>query len=574
MAKRSLTYGIPPHQIKLKENPRLKKAKQIVEDLGEVSREELIGMILRQQEELEFLKSQKAPVKKDIRHFLEAVFGETISNKILVDLSEDVNTIGRPSVLGSSTKQMRHVTPFCFLEQLISTQVLKTKDPKTILNLLVKSAHSIFHYEGICLDVGDFRTINFSPKFHIVKLATELPPSSPSKPTIESTCFLIDKPQEVLLTPTKAKLFSSPSKSSTYKSTHSLFIDHSLEKLQGSIPLHDTNTLTIASELVTRYIFTHYNKQPNTCFPEEGNTTGYEIRLYNTKQTAKTPVGKKYTIVTAEELQGIIVERGIDYVDSRIRIVNNEGAQIKKIVAGIDLLNKIATEAFISDSEEEDVESYNKNYKFQLKLPNNPNADFLEPLNQSLVPGIEAIVNQVVKLLYLAFDYKPLENKVLVYAEEYQENKVITVYPTATGTKTKYYKIEEGSEFREREIKLAKGYNKKVEFRQEEVNYKTLAELAISHVYLSIMSFSGLMLDDMPGKILQAFTKLLSLSYQINYIELSTLVNKLDLTHHKLAEEPSNMTINSSWLVTMEDSAYFETSIPDILGNIISSSDL
>jgi hypothetical protein len=269
------------------------------------------------------------------------------------------------------------------------------------------------------------------------------------------------------------------------------------------------------------------------------------------------------------------VERGIDYVDSRIRIVNNEGAQIKKIVAGIDLLNKIATESFISDPEEEDVESYNENYNFQLKLPNNPNADFLEPLNQSLVSNIEAIVNQVVKLLYLAFDYKPLENKVLVYAEEYQEGKVITVYPTAAGTKTKYYEIEEGSVYREREIKLAKGYNKKVEFRQEEVNYKTLAELAISHVYLSIMSFSGLMLDDMPGKILQAFTTLLSLSYQIDYMEFSTLVDKLDLTHHKLAEERSDMSINSSWLVTVEDSAYFETPFKSILsGDITSSSDL
>jgi hypothetical protein len=81
------------------------------------------------QEELKFLQEKNAELEKalalakkqiaksTIKDYLETIFDIKLDNKILTDfiMDEDKNkfiTLGRPSVIGSSKSQMRHVTPY------------------------------------------------------------------------------------------------------------------------------------------------------------------------------------------------------------------------------------------------------------------------------------------------------------------------------------------------------------------------------------------------------------------------------------------------------------------------------
>ena len=87
--------------------------------------------------------------------FLNTTLDTQVSDKVLVDIrfldkGNEIIFSGRPPVLGSATKQMRHSTPYSFVENMIENRV---KDAISARSLLVSLKDSI---DMVIL----FRTVN------------------------------------------------------------------------------------------------------------------------------------------------------------------------------------------------------------------------------------------------------------------------------------------------------------------------------------------------------------------------------------------------------------------------------
>ena len=85
-----------------------------------------------------------------------------MSQDALVDIiiNDDDNNnqtiiVGRPKLLGSSTKQMRHVTPYSFIEKAIKATINAVDKPKgyqSYINSIVEAIKPLIKSkEGICL---------------------------------------------------------------------------------------------------------------------------------------------------------------------------------------------------------------------------------------------------------------------------------------------------------------------------------------------------------------------------------------------------------------------------------------
>ncbi|MFP3035101.1 MAG: hypothetical protein ACEY3C_06300, partial [Candidatus Tisiphia sp.] len=121
-------------------------------------------------EDLQVLKKQKWY----INNFIEKLFKIDMSQDVLVDIviNDDPNNpcnnqttiVGRPKVLGSSTKQMRHVTPYSFIERVIKemiTQVQGDDDGyETYINNIVEATKPLLkNKQGICLTADQYSKI-------------------------------------------------------------------------------------------------------------------------------------------------------------------------------------------------------------------------------------------------------------------------------------------------------------------------------------------------------------------------------------------------------------------------------
>lgn len=485
------------------------------------------------EEEYNFIKSnvgKRAQIHKEqIHKSLEKILSTQMDGGMLADivLTEEglgiLETVGRPQVEGSSIKQMRHVIPYGFVKRYVDHIVASSRTPTELLeNLKPVLVNFANHDKGLAFKKSDLQHSPLKHKKAFIKESANTVLTSG-----DEKYYLLNSPKKIFspeTTPTKPKQARAE-----YREKNKLSLEHMLEFLINAIPDADENTQTLCAEAMTRLIFTRSNSGEACVFPDEGNTCNYEIRLYPSKQAAEKG-GEGYTMVTTEELNNMPLES----INKCVRIVNNEGYKVRHALEALDKIDKIITRINTSLPSSTQVKEYNQHYNIELKLSSN--VDISDYNTNLFVKGFKDngySAYHIAKLLYASFDFKPLEKTVLAKCSNKIEEK-IEIYPSATGTKTKYYQFTDGKAYRENAIAGAKGYNAKVKFRGEEVDLDLLARKSVEMVDICIRSYDGFKegvqeknhkTEKFSNKILSAFTKLITLDYGIDEGEFQNCID-------------------------------------------------
>lgn len=518
-------------------------------------------------QQLAFLRQENQKLKKqvkknEIHEFLESVLDTGLSKKVLVDVDVegDLIVLGRPSVFGSSKKQMRHVTPYSFVEQLIKTRIASLSSPnfkpiaKDLFKGLSKDIKNFLpHEEGLCLNEEQYKILE--SVFYEDGLPSKLLKTTKNKYYLLNMHDLpTNWDNELVLNPAE---FSEAS--ILYNQKKQKFIEGSLKLLQKAII--DENTYTVACEALTRLIFTLFNQQPYTAFPEEGNSINYEIRLYSNSLDASKPAKKEYIVMKSWEIKQRLDNN--ENLDNRVRVVDNEGPMVQKVIKALRKLYDLAKlinpskndlklfgeqikGLIIKNLEEED--GYNIKYNKPFCLSNNPQfyknytldtiSYKLNLYNQGLNQEnlYEHIPYHVAKQLYIVFDFKPLEADVFVPSIADKEIKV-QVFPSSTGNKKATYSMKTGLFYRaEQENSIRKGdYNNDVSLRTELAEFiNVLAKKVVDHVFISMSSyedFDKLRISSgikYAKAILDKFIDLVALDYDIDGEEFAKLISEFN----------------------------------------------
>lgn len=486
-------------------------------------------------EDLQILKKQKWY----INNFIEKLFKIDMSQDVLVDIviNDDPNNpcnnqttiVGRPKVLGSSTKQMRHVTPYSFIEHAITAMIMQLKDDardKTYINNIMEAIKPLLkNKKGICLTANQYSKVSSD----IVLLDEEYERLKLSTTSNEYHLIYND----VLIERFKNfDDFSQEEKDKAEKDFSTKFekyITYGIKYLTEEIlDLKDVNTVTIVCEGIARIILTLFNQEKYAAFPEEGNSLKEEIRVYQSRNDAENPQNKEYDIYSHAEITAKLNDQTWrSQHDQCIRIVDNEGSIVKKTAKVLKIIDLLVTHKLTSVShktEKEDLEhqkEYNEKYNFKvneqnLKCQDKYNEDI--DINSNLM---DVFQYHIAKHLYSVFDFKPLEQNVLVPKQK--EDDIITVYPSAHGIKTAEYAVHSGEEYRASQYNSRKGYNDDAIFRVDMSNDDTinvLKDKVVNHVIISLLPFKeleiGCVFDEAQcerATILQAFCELVKVRY-------------------------------------------------------------
>ncbi|WP_264686245.1 OTU domain-containing protein [Wolbachia endosymbiont (group B) of Polyommatus icarus] len=432
--------------------------------------------------------------------FLEDLLKIEMSPDVLVDIivdSEDdtkIAVVGRPKVLGSSRKQMRHVIPYSSIKSAIESAVKVKEKGGYILHMknMVEQVMTplIISREGLCLTEGQYdqlrqNNIISSDEHNKFKLTTKTKKGQRNKYHL-----IYDK--EIIETINKEKIFTEEEikKARTgFNARLRKYISHGIDYLTDGLAAEDINTVTIMCEGVARIILTMFNQDIHAAFPEEGNTLSEEIRLYKSQNDAKEPKAKVFDVLLHDEITQEIVG---DY-NLRIRIVNNEGYIVKRTAYALSVLDSLlGTTNINAKKSEKYLDDYNEKCNFTIRAHSQDLDNYNEKINKNNLNDV--LYNHVAKHLYAVFDFKPLERRVLAPRQEGEQN-TIEVYPSATEMRTGKYSIQEGNNYRESQINSAKGYNDKAVFRSEMADKligEILSSKIVSHVIIHLVPYEQL----------------------------------------------------------------------------------
>lgn len=475
-----------------------------------------------------------------INNFIEKLFKIDMSQDVLVDIvinddltnpcNNQTTIVGRPKVLGSSTKQMRHVTPYAFIEHAITATIMQLKDDardKTYINNIMEAIKPLLkNKKGICLTANQYSKVSSD----IVLLDEEYERFKLSTTSNEYHLIYND----VLIE--RFKIFDDFSQAEKDKAEKDFstkfekYITYGMKYLTEEIlDLKDVNTVTIVCEGIARIILTLFNQEKYAALPEEGNSLKEEIRVYQSRNDAEKPQNKEYDIYSHAEITAKLNDQTWrSQHDQCIRIVDNEGSIVKKTAKVLKIIDLLVTHKLTSVShktEKEDLEhqkEYNEKYNFKvneqnLKCQDKYNEDI--DINNNLM---DVFQYHIAKHLYSVFDFKPLEKNVLVPTQK-EDDRTIKVYPSAVGIKTAEYAVQSGEEYRASQYNSRKGYNDDAIFRVEMSNDDTinvLKDKVVNHVIISLLPFKeleiGCIFDDEQcerATILQAFCELAKVRY-------------------------------------------------------------
>ncbi|MDR0775009.1 MAG: hypothetical protein LBE72_06980 [Rickettsia sp.] len=503
--------------------------------------------------------------KSRIHGFLNAVTGVNMSDKVLIDvvIDEDegnkIVILGRPPVSGNYKKQMRHVTPYSLVELFIKSKIQDENilESDSIKQLAEPIKTFISDQFGICLNQQQYNDLKVRLQLtedkDVYHVKMKNIKGGAYKYLINDEKIIEKVEEDNLFDEEQVEQFKA-----NYARSMGKFIDYSIDSLQEAI--QDQNTIGIAYEAIGRLMLTLFNQKLHTAFPEEGNTLINEIRYYSTAVKAKEPRGHEFEILTHDEAAELAEKSKLQTEkkqDPKLRIVPNEGNRIKKVIDALKLISKIISSVNDMDDDEEiepKLVEYNEKYNTKIKirelekeLEDRYNGDvslqvMMEYIGQQL-DDLDHIRYHIAKHLYDAFDFKPLEEKVLVPANESDKRDrsitLINVFPSAEGKKTAVYHIKDGEEYRKDQINSAVGYNDKVVFRKEDLDTPLLAKKIVDHAYLSILPFesfkNGFRADDYISTnyaldILKAFSALTIKDYGIENDEnfMNTLNQQAD----------------------------------------------
>lgn len=478
--------------------------------------------------------------KSKIHNFLGRILQAEPSSGVLVDIpmnedDESIIVLGRPPVMGSSSKQMRHVTPYSFVKQMMKAAAETAQNARELLNNISQAVISfIANDAGIALKKAEAAKLDLE-EIYGAKLVTS-----------KNTYYFLDSEVGYKDVFTKLGYVGEADFASAFAKAQDLylskkkkFITFAMQNLQEA--LEDSNTKIIACEALARFIFTIFNQQPHTAFPDEGNSLNYEIRLYDSvsdaRDVGRDSKAKEFSILTSGEVRQRL-EAG-EELNERIRIVDNEGSRVLKVINCLRLLETIIK---IYNSEKDYTETiveYNNANLILSFAKTNPLddlasefvADCNKPINQDSELA-KQIAMHIAKLLYLVFDFRPLEEAVFVPATSKDlagaEGEVVKVFPSANGQRIANYLVRSGIEYREEQRNAAKGYNKEVVFRNEDVDQLLLAKKVLDHIYITVKAFGGISKgfrdreESFPLEILQDFATIVAYDYSLDSAEFIT----------------------------------------------------
>ena len=232
--------------------------------------------------------------------FLENLFKINMSHDALVDiiinddpLNNQTIIVGRPKVLGSATKQMRHVTPYSFIEQAIKAVINETESNdlhdnlygyKPYIDKIVDSIKPLIQSKkGICLTSEQYQKLLPSTGFQsevsgLFKFKTLTQAQQQNEYYLIHNETLIEQFNQSnnFLEKEKVKAYQD------FSSKFAKYINCGVQYLIDEIlDPADLNSVTIVCEGLARIILTMFNQDKYAAFPQEGNSLLEEIRLYN-----------------------------------------------------------------------------------------------------------------------------------------------------------------------------------------------------------------------------------------------------------------------------------------------------
>ena len=488
-------------------------------------------------------KEKKVVEKSSIIKYVESATSITLTNKVLVDIlpvrdqQSEFNSVGRGNVPGSSKSQMRHVIACALTENLIKS--VSTSEPsKTAITDFIKIFRVLLnHKEGYCFSSETFKE---DPRYK--ELASEVPKITKKILRTKSVDSFLVSPEKI-----KSTTFSPNKKSKAeteFKNLYIKYVELAMGKLADAID--DPNTTVIAMETVSKLLLGYVNTVVGVAFPEEGNTQNFEIRLYANKEAAKNPKNKTYKLISAKELKEMHASTG--KVTEKVRIVDCEGSNIVKVLKSLRGLSEIVGKHFAAKSATEQVKAYNSIGDLQLVLANNNSA--IAEYNEKLTEKnyLKKTCYQLAKLIYFAFDFKALEESVLI--PSISKNNNISVYKSSGGSTLTDYCFAEGCKYRKDAIiaaKKVKGkYTSQAKFREEETDLSFLEKKLVVNFVICTLPYkefsSGFSeKDEFLDNALVALFKLVAIDHVLEKTKEEELLKQaridyLDLTTDRHSE--------------------------------------
>ncbi|WP_264336128.1 OTU domain-containing protein [Wolbachia endosymbiont (group B) of Agriphila tristella] len=452
--------------------------------------------------------------------FLEDLLKIEMSPDVLVDIIVDskddtkIAVVGRPKVLGSSTKQMRHVISYSSIKSAIESAVKVEGDYELYLEDMVKQIMIplMISKGGVCLTDKQYNDLKKkgvipSGEYDESELTTETKERQRNKYHLIYGKEFIEKlegvGENVLSKNEKQEAISS------FQTRIRKYIEHGIEHLVEELGPMNLSDIIVICEGVARIILTMFNQDRYAAFPDEGNSLLEEIRLYKSKDIE----GKARTIKLQEQIKKELFEvrlhdeitqeidnQNIKDYDSRIRIVNNEGYIVKRTACALSVLNSLLkTTSYNTNAKKgkKYLDDYNEKCNFTIRTHSQDLGGYNEEISENNLNNV--LYHHVAKHLYAVFDFKPLEERVLAPRQKGEEN-TIEVYPSATETETRMYSIQQGNGYRESQVNSAKGYNNTAVFRLQrdgkQMDDKLIGEILsskiVSHVIIHLVPYEQL----------------------------------------------------------------------------------
>lgn len=436
--------------------------------------------------------------KEKIVRLFENLFKTSISENALADISINKNKIkivGRPK-LNNSNKQMRHIIPYSFIENMIKLQVIAKEDFKDLLNIFAENMKLfIYDSEGICLTNDEY---NYLKTFNNIKYDYKLEKENNNNESI----YLIEPKNESIDTIKKHIIINDKHKI-LYREKKQKFIKYLIKYITKEI--NNINTLNMISEIVARFILTLFNLKKHMSFPEEGNTLNYEIRIENDKDV--------------KSVSHFYISKNIDYLKDNnniiIRIVNNEGYIVKRTSKALKLLNDIIGNNYTGLFDKKLINNYNNKFNSEIYIDD---FECLETFNKNITEDMFNLEYHIAKHLYFVFDYKKLEDTVFV-KNIYNNYLNLNVYEGVKNNNICNYTLMDGNDYRKISILNCKNkYNKKVEFRRNILDDKEMEIISnniINCVWIVLITYSNFI--DINIDILSKFTELITMNYGLCY---------------------------------------------------------
>lgn len=418
--------------------------------------------------------------------------------------------------LKTGKKQMRHVIPVAFTAK-IANSIAQIEDSKAKSNSLAQALEifGVFDQPGYMMTYQEYTYISASLNI-TNSLRNQLTALALQAQQMDTDIFIPQKLFEKINHERKI-VINLDEQHQRFKSYKKIAEDYTVgniyEILQNNINPYILENILIGA------LATSFSQHIDVSFPIEGHTMEYEIKIED---------NGKDTVISLKELEDIISKKSAEL--SKVRIVKSEGANVRAAIRNIH------------ESAQKLIDLDNSNEK-QGKIKKDSRDD----------KKIDRVIEQITYQMYKVFDYKRLEDKILVPVEnKIQEKNVIKI-------NNEYYQIISGKEYRENQRISAKpGYSDNIRFREEETSgnreeqIKQLTDLVNKHIEVVLLAFPTTHLNqEIEKKIVESFVSRVEKDYQITGEILNVIkMKRRDTTYDSEYEDSYDKSLEKEQSIT------------------------